>query len=108
MISGNNGDGIDVESGVANTLIQGNYIGVDQTGAKPLGNGGDGLSIDAAPGITIGGTVQGAGNVISANALAGLLIEGGGQSGGPGRRQLDRHRQLRPRPRSATERSASC
>ena len=76
LISGNDGDGLDVASGVANTLIEGNDVGIDETGAKPLGNGGVGLSIDAAPGTTIGGTVHAAGNVISGNAAAGLLIEG--------------------------------
>ena len=76
LISGNHGDGLDVGSGVANTLIEGNDVGIDETGAKSLGNGGDGLSIDAAPGTTIGGTVHDAANVISGNALAGLLIEG--------------------------------
>ena len=76
LISGNDGDGLDVGSGVTNTLIQANYVGIDQTGVKPLGNKGDGVSIDAAPGTTLGGVVQGAGNVISGNALAGLLIDG--------------------------------
>ena len=42
VISGNAGDGVDVGSGATNTLIQGNYIGMDQTGTKPLGNTGDG------------------------------------------------------------------
>ena len=76
VISGNKGDGIDVDSGVTNTLIQGNYIGIDQTGAKALGNTGAGVSIGVAPGTTIGGTAQVAGNVISANAGAGVTIEG--------------------------------
>ncbi len=74
VISGND-DGLDVESGATNTLIQGNYIGIDQTGAKPLANTGDGVSIDGATGTTIGGTAQGAGNVISANTYAGLSID---------------------------------
>ena len=57
------------------------------------------MSIDAAPGTTIGGTAQGAGNVISGNALAGLSIEGvASRRPGPG--QPDRHRQHRhDRPR---------
>ena len=76
LISGNQGDGIDVAAGVTSTLIQGNFVGVDQTGAKPLANEGDGTSIGAAAGITIGGTAQGAGNVISANLGTGLSIQG--------------------------------
>ncbi len=86
LISGNQGDGIDVASGVSSTLIEGNYIGVDQTGTKPLANGqpltntGDGISVLAALGITIGGTAQGAGNLISANTEAGVSIEGAATS----------------------------
>ena len=76
MISGNAGDGIDVASGVTSTLIEGNYIGVDQTGADALGNSGDGISVAEAAGITIGGTAEGAGNVISANLGSGVRIEG--------------------------------
>ncbi len=77
IISGNDGDGIDVASGVSSTLIEGNYIGADQTGAKPLANTGDGISVGAASGFTIGGTVHGAGNVISANSRTGVSIIGG-------------------------------
>ena len=76
VISGNDGDGIDVASGVPSTLIEGNYIGVDQTGTKPLGNSGDGHVGERAIGVTIGGTAQGAGNVISANTEAGVSIAG--------------------------------
>ncbi len=75
VISANAGDGIDVGSGAANTLVQGDYIGLDQTGTKPLGNLGSGVSLDAM-GVTIGGAAQGAGNVISANAQAGVSIAG--------------------------------
>ncbi len=77
LISGNDGDGLDVQGGVTNTLIEGNYVGLDQTGTKTLANAGDGVSIDAAPGTIIGGTAQGAGNVIAGNAQAGLSIAGG-------------------------------
>ena len=60
VISGNTGDGIDMGGGATSTLVQGNYIGTDQTGTKPLPNTGDGLSVDDAAGVTIGGTSQGA------------------------------------------------
>ncbi len=59
VISGNTGDGIDIASAAANTVVQGNYIGTDQTGTKPLGNSGSGVSLDPS-GVTIGGTAQGA------------------------------------------------
>ena len=80
VISGNTGDGIDIGGGAANTVIQGNYIGTDQTGTKPLANSGAGVSLDAS-GVTIGGTAQGAGNVISANAQAGVSISGTATTG---------------------------
>src|SRR6185312_9989844 len=63
------------------TVLQGNYVGVDQTGTLPLGNAGAGIAVDAAPGTTIGGTAVGAGNVISANTGAGVSIYGGAAPG---------------------------
>ncbi len=81
VISGNDGDGIDVGGGATSTLIQGNYIGTDQTGTKPLPNTGDGLSVDDAAGVTIGGTSQSAHNVISANTQAGVSISGTAATG---------------------------
>ena len=59
-------------------VVQGNFIGTDYTGTQSLGNNGDGLVIQNAPGNTIGGTVSGAGNVISGNARDGLeLVDAG-------------------------------
>ena len=76
VISGNTGDGVDIGSAALNTLVLGNYIGTDQTGTKPLANSGSGVSVDDASGVTIGGAAQGMGNVISANAQAGISIAG--------------------------------
>ena len=81
VISGNLADGVDVEGASVGTILQGNYVGVDQTGTQPLGNAGAGISVDAAPGTTIGGTAVGAGNVISANTGAGVSIYGGAAPG---------------------------
>ena len=81
MISGNSGDGIDLSGGATSTLIQNNYIGVDQTGTQPVGNQGSGLSVNGASGVTIGGTLHGSGNVISANAQSGVSIGGGSGTG---------------------------
>ncbi len=80
VISGNHGDGIDISAGAASTLIQGNFIGTDQTGTKPLPNFGSGVSLDPT-GATIGGSAQGAGNVISANAQSGVSIAGSTTTG---------------------------
>ncbi len=82
VISGNTGDGIQIgfyPGFSVNTLIEGNYIGLDSTGTFPLGNGGDGIDIPSPPqaggnATTIGGTIAGSGNVISANAQSGISI----------------------------------
>jgi titin len=80
LISGNIGNGVRVElSGTAGNLVQGNLIGTDMTGTLALGNGTDGLDsavlLDTgASNNTVGGTVAGAGNVISADSLNGVRI----------------------------------
>ncbi len=76
VISGNTGDGIDVTDGATGTVVLGNYIGLQQTGTAALGNSGAGISVSGSPGTTIGGTADGAGNVISANAESGVSIAG--------------------------------
>ena len=59
----------------------GNYIGVDVTGTKPLGNTDDGVEIDTgASGNTIGGSTAAALNVISANLQNGIAINSGAGS----------------------------
>jgi uncharacterized repeat protein (TIGR01451 family) len=91
VISGNGNYGIDsFVIGSGNIAIQGNLIGTDATGTKPLGNGytslvGSGVFIWGESNVTIGGSTAGAGNVISSNVHEGittfadgpgLLIEG--------------------------------
>ena len=67
--------------GAVNTVVEGDYIGTDQTGTKPLPNSGSGVSVDDALGVTIGGAAQGVGNVISANTQAGVSIAGTATTG---------------------------
>ncbi len=89
VISGNFSDGIEVDGNPPFSLlteaadgnvIQGNYIGVDATGAGALGNGvisegtAAGISIDGASNTTIGGTAANAGNVIANNSGTGVRI----------------------------------
>jgi CSLREA domain-containing protein len=64
LISGNTGNGIDIGPGTTGTLIQGNLIGTDATGTLDLGND-IGVFVNDAPGNTIGGSADGARNVIS-------------------------------------------
>jgi parallel beta-helix repeat protein len=72
VISGNAGSGVVIEGGSGNT-IQRNYIGTDISGTKDLGNR-EGVFLFAASNNTIGGTVAGAGNVISGNDGVGVSI----------------------------------
>ena len=63
------------KSGVArNNRVLGNYIGTDVTGTAALGNGADGVLLSGAVNNTIGGTVAGAGNVISGNGRIGVYL----------------------------------
>ena len=79
VISGNSETGILIDTNangpLSDVTIQGNIIGLNAAGSLPLGNVGAGIINDGRrrTGITtIGGTLPGTGNVISANALTGL------------------------------------
>jgi len=76
LISGNAGDGVRIDSLVAEgNAIQGNLIGTDATGRAALGNTGNGVVLtDGAPTSRVGGPSAGARNVISANGSDGVLV----------------------------------
>ena len=82
LISGNGQDGVLItNSSATGNLIQSNLIGTDVTGTRvvdaggnPLGNGGNGISIIAAPLNTIGGQTTPARNLISGNSQNGISI----------------------------------
>jgi hypothetical protein len=77
IISGNVNSGVQLQD-TGGDVLQGNFIGTDITGTKSLSNGVDGLNLRFGPGgNTIGGTTPGAGNVISANGRAGIVVESG-------------------------------
>jgi len=76
IVSANANNGVTIWS-TSQNLVQGNYIGTDRTGTKALGNL-VGLSLNATANNTIGGTAEGAGNVISANTRGGVAIYGNG------------------------------
>ena len=81
LISGNGSNGasgILIFSNSANYQVQGNYIGTDVTGTAALGNVASGIQVWSASNITIGGTVAGAGNLISGNGSYGVSIDGPG------------------------------
>jgi hypothetical protein len=77
IISGNNRDGVLMEGPETDSVVQGNFIGTDVTGANALGNATDGVVITGAVNSSIGGTVAGEGNVIAHNGAVGVELDGG-------------------------------
>ncbi|MEP3479712.1 MAG: DUF4114 domain-containing protein [Fuerstiella sp.] len=80
ILSGNGTFGVRVTGEDTNdTTIQGNLIGTDESGSAAIGNADNGVRIDSgAAGTTVGGTSEGAGNVISGNGTQGVRITGEG------------------------------
>src|SRR5207302_675885 len=61
----------------SNNQVLGNYIGTDCTGAKAIHNH-NGVQINGAANVTVGGTAAGSRNVISGNEHDGVLMITGG------------------------------
>jgi parallel beta-helix repeat protein len=81
LVSGNDNDGIRIIPAAGALMgaplynrVEGNLIGTDAAGTAALANVGDGVEIRDSNSSTIGGTAQGAGNVISANDGAGVRV----------------------------------
>lgn len=72
LISGNGGDGVEIDQSVR-TVVQGNRIGADISGAAPLGND-HGIHIRFASDSLIGGTELAARNTIAFNRGAGVAV----------------------------------
>lgn len=80
VISGNNTGVRLTGAGTSQNTVAGNYIGTDVTGAVPLGNGLNGVVLEAmASHNFIGGFTAAARNVISGNGV-GVRIEGASTS----------------------------
>lgn len=73
VISGNVWEGILLWESATGNTIQGNRIGTDLAGAAALGNGASGIAV-RGDGNTLGGTLAGAGNVLSGNGVAGAYL----------------------------------
>ncbi len=71
VISGNANNGVNISgTGASNNTVRGNYIGVGADGTTDVGNRWLGMYVNSS-GNTIGGTVAGAGNVISGTGTSG-------------------------------------
>ena len=76
LISGN-GSGVTILGGLTQgSRLAGNFVGTTADGQRMLANTNHGLAVDGAHGVTIGGTLSGAGNLISGNGLAGIRALG--------------------------------
>ncbi|MBI2432645.1 MAG: immunoglobulin domain-containing protein, partial [Candidatus Hydrogenedentes bacterium] len=75
VISGNTRDGIRVVDAASNSnIIRGNRIGVNSAGTPAVANLDNGVSLFGGSGTIVGGTVAGAGNLISGNSDDGIRI----------------------------------
>ena len=75
IISGNLGDGLDINIGSKNNVVEGDYIGIDGSGKVIVANDGEGVQIEnGSNGNTVGGTASGAGNTISGNDMIGVKL----------------------------------
>ncbi|MEG5042100.1 MULTISPECIES: SdrD B-like domain-containing protein [unclassified Microcoleus] len=76
IISGNSLFGVWLNNtGAANNIVRGNYIGTNPAGTGALANGGTGIQVQGAPNNTIGGTNAADRNLISGNGSAGVFID---------------------------------
>ncbi|MBI2918849.1 MAG: hypothetical protein HYY01_12775 [Chloroflexi bacterium] len=76
IVSGNGGCGICVNGEAAENVITGNFIGVDATGKRALGNQGSGIFIGTSRN-RVGGMDAGERNVISGNAVHAVHLVSG-------------------------------
>ncbi len=79
VISGNYSDGV-LMLGSSLQSVQGNFIGLDATGSKALGNLGQGIQLYNSSSNLLGGVAARAGNVISANRYDGIFFNNASQN----------------------------
>jgi uncharacterized repeat protein (TIGR01451 family) len=77
VANGSAGIGLVGNDSTAN-IIQGNYIGIDASGTRALGNTFDGIDFNGGAFNQVGGSNVGEGNVISGNGGNGITLFAGG------------------------------
>ena len=70
-------NGIRLNNNATGNTIRHNWIGTNTLFTPGLGNGNQGISVEASTANTIGGPVAGDGNVVASNAQGGILLESG-------------------------------
>jgi hypothetical protein len=86
IISGNAGDGVQLDQGATQVQAAANFIGVAPGGGYRFGNpapanGANGVDLIGAANNTVGGSTTAAGNTISANSRDGIAISGSTATG---------------------------
>ena len=78
VLSGNGSYGVLLfQSGTVGNVVEGDFIGTDPSGKRSVPNRQQGVCITgAASGNTVGGAVSGSRDLISGNAIDGVLIDG--------------------------------
>jgi len=79
VISGNAFNGIVLGDAATGNQVRGNRLGTNAAGNAALGNGFSGIYVQG-DGNTVGGTLAGAGNVISGNGGEGVTLAAGADS----------------------------
>jgi hypothetical protein len=78
VVSGNGVNGIRTETAFGTgVVVSGNYVGTDVTGTVAVPNHQAGVTVEG-PGVTIGGSAAGAGNLISGNLNYGIGVYNNG------------------------------
>ncbi|HEX7174437.1 MAG TPA: C25 family cysteine peptidase [Pyrinomonadaceae bacterium] len=76
VISGNNGDGVELSGNADSNLVRGNLIGLRSDGAGAVPNVANGVLLSGVISCTVGGATSDLRNVISGNLSDGVEIAG--------------------------------
>lgn len=74
LTSGGNGTGIQLQGGMTDAVITGNYIGLAADGTTAMGNFENGIVVLGSDNVTIGGNTAATRNVVSSNGFQGVVI----------------------------------